>query len=155
MTSIQPDFLLLQRDLTAPVPAPAWPRGVALAPLEATDAEAIHTLLQRAYANGFGSVLPDWLDWWEMLLADSEFDRQLCFIAKADGEPVGFCACWSSSFVKDLVVDPSRHGLGIGAALLDTAMTALRDRGATELRLKVITANTGARRLYARAGFTG
>ena len=120
---------------------------------EVADLRAIHALLQRAYSNGYGRVVPDWLDWWEALRADSEFDPSLCFVAKAEGEMIGFCLCWTSSFVKDLVVAPEWQGRGLGAALLATAMTALRERGATVVQLKVVTVNAGARRLYERMGF--
>ncbi|WP_156342771.1 GNAT family N-acetyltransferase [Devosia sp. A16] len=136
-----------------PLPAVSWPDAVHLAAFDVADVKAIHTLLQHAYANGFGSVAPDWLDWWEALRADSEFDPALCFVAKAEGEVIGFCLCWTSSFVKDLVVAPEWQGRGLGAALLATAMAALRERGAGEVRLKVVTGNGGARRLYARMGF--
>lgn len=150
-----PDFILLRRSLDTPLPAEHWPAGVTCTAIDAADAATVHALLQRAYASGFGSVVPDWLAWWEALVADSEFDRDLCLIAWADGAVVGFCLCWTSSFVKDLVVDPAAQGRGIGAALLLTAMAALRARGATEVQLKVVTANAGARRLYERLGFTG
>ena len=148
-----PDFIALQRDLATPIPAPAWPDGAGLTAFDVADVKAIHALLQRAYANGFGGVTPDWLDWWEALRADSEFEPALCFVAKAEGEVVGFCLCWTSSFVKDLVVAPAWQGRGLGAALLATAMTALRGRGASIVQLKVVTANAGARRLYERLGF--
>ena len=148
-----PDFLLLKRDLATPIPVAAWPDGVSLVAFEVADVKAIHGLMQRAYASGFGGVAPDWLDWWEALRADSEFDRDLCFVAKAEDEVVGFCLCWTSSFVKDLVVAPEQQGRGIGEALLLTALAALQARGATEVRLKVVTGNAGARRLYARNGF--
>jgi len=148
-----PDFVALRRDLTATIPAPAWPDGAGLAAFDVADLKAIHTLLQRAYANGFGSVTPDWLNWWEALRADSEFDPALCFVAKAGDAIVGFCLCWTSSFVKDLVVAPEWQGRGLGAALLATAMTALRERGASLVQLKVVTVNAGARRLYERLGF--
>ncbi|MBL8592341.1 MAG: GNAT family N-acetyltransferase [Devosia sp.] len=147
------DFVALRRDLTAPIPATAWPDGTHLAPFDVGDAKAIHALLQRAYANGFGSVAPDWLDWWEALRADTEFDPALCFVAKAEAEVVAFCLCWTSSFVKDLVVGTEWQGRGLGAALLAAAMAALRERGASEVGLKVLTSNAGARRLYERAGF--
>jgi len=149
-----PATLLLKCDLAAPIAAPAWPVGVRPVAFEVADAKAIHALMQRAYANGFGSVTADWLDWWEALRADSEFDRDLCFVAKAEGgEVVGSCLCWTSSFVKDLVVAPEWQHHGIGEALLLSALTALKARGATEIRLKVLAANAAARRLYARLGF--
>lgn len=148
-----PDYLLLQRDLTAPILIPAWPEGIRHAAFDVGYVKAIHALLQRAYANGFGGVAPDWLDWWEALRADSEFDPDLCLVAKAGDEVVGFCLCWTSSFVKDLVVAPEWQGHGLGAALLATAMLALRARGMDEVQLKVVTANAGARRLYERLGF--
>jgi ribosomal protein S18 acetylase RimI-like enzyme len=147
------DFVALRRDLTAPIPATAWPDGTHLAPFDVGDAKAIHALLQRAYANGFGSVAPDWLDWWEALRADTEFDPALCFVAKAGNDVAGFCLCWTSSFVKDLVVGPEWQGRGLGAALLTTAMRVLRESGAQHVGLKVVTANSGARRLYDRMGF--
>ncbi len=148
-----PDFVTLRCDLTAPLPVPAWPEQARPVAFEVADLRAIHALLQRAYSNGFGRVVPDWLDWWEALRADSEFDPSLCFVAKAEGEVIGFCLCWTSSFVKDLVVAPEWQGRGLGAALLATAMTALRERGATVVQLKVVTVNAGARRLYERMGF--
>ena len=147
------DFITLRRNLNSPIAAVAWPDGLRLVGLEAADIKAIHTLLQRAYSNGFGSVPPDWLDWWEALRADSEFEPALCFVAKAGDEVVGFCLCWTSSFIKDLVVAPEWQGHGLGTALLATAMLALRGRGASEVQLKVVTANAGARRLYERMGF--
>ena len=150
-----PDFVTLRCDLTAPLPAPAWPGQARPVAFEVADLRAIHALLQRAYCNGFGRVVPDWLDWWEALRADSEFDPALCFVAKAEGEVIGCCLCWTSSFVKDLVVAPEWQGRGLGAALLATAMTALRERGATVVQLKMVTANAGARRLYERMGFVG
>jgi len=143
----------MRRDLTIPIPAATWPGGVRRDVFDVADIKAMHALLQRAYGNGFGSVLPDWLDWWEALRADSEFDPALCFVAKADSDVVGFCLCWTSSFIKDLVVAPELQGHGLGAALLATAMSALRERGAGGVQLKVVTANTGARRLYERLGF--
>ncbi|OEO31201.1 hypothetical protein VW23_017510 [Devosia insulae DS-56] len=135
------------------MPTSAWPDGARLVRFDVADVKAIHALLQRAYTNGFGSVAPDWLDWWEALRADSEFDAALCFVAKAEGEVIGFCLCWTSSFVKDLVVAAAWQGQGLGATLLTTAMTALRQRGANVVQLKVVTANAGARRLYERMGF--
>ena len=154
MAPQQPPFLALSRRLDAPLPVLVWPSGFSRAPLSAALAPALHALLQRAYANGGGSVVPDWLDWWEWLAGDAEFDPALCFIAMADAAPAGFCLCWSSGFVKDLVVDAPHRQRGLGATLLAEALQAFRARGLATARLKVEAGNHAARRLYARMGFS-
>lgn len=148
-------ILAMTRPLVEPDSAPLWPAGVALDALRTTDASRIHALLQRAYANGYGTVRPDWLDWFEWLTTDPEFDQKLCFLARADAsnEIVGFCLVWTSAFVKDLVVEPALHGRGIGTALLANAIVEMRRRGRTQLRLKVDARNLAAQRFYERMGF--
>ncbi len=146
-------FLLLRRPLAEPAPPFRLPDGVGIVALQATDAGAIHRLMQRAYATGFGRVPDNLLDWWESLLTDSEFDRDLAFVAKAGDEVVGFCLCWTSSFVKDLVVDAGWRNRGIGTALLSTAIVSLAARGAEEVALKVDIYNGTAQRLYRSFGF--
>jgi ribosomal protein S18 acetylase RimI-like enzyme len=146
-------FLLLRRSLADAPPAPVWPEGVTVAPLAASEAGQVHALLQRAYTNGFGKVPANLLDWWEGLLTDSEFDRNLTFVARHEDVVIGFCLCWTSSFVKDLVVDAGWRNRGIGSALLSTAISALRDRNAEEIALKVDIYNATAQRLYRGFGF--
>lgn len=146
-------FILLHRPMSLPEPPVKLPQGVTLAPIEAADAGAVHKLLQHAYSSGFGTVPDNLLDWWEKLVTDSEFDRNLTFVARSGGEVIGFCLCWTSSFVKDLVVDAGWRNRGIGSALLSTAIAALRSRGAEELALKVDIYNGTAQRLYRSFGF--
>ncbi len=146
-------YLLLRRPLAEAPPPASLPQGVVLAPLVASDSGRVHTLIQQCYANGVGSIQPDLLDWWESLLTDSEFDRNLAFVAKHDDEVVGFCLCWTSSFIKDLVVDPRWRNRGVGSALLSAAIEALRKRGAEEVALKVNIYNGTAQRLYRQFGF--
>ncbi len=55
--------------------------------------------------------------------------------------------------VNGLAVDPARQGEGIGARLLDAAIARARGRGKRRLVLRVLSTNTGARRLYERHGF--
>jgi len=52
-----------------------------------------------------------------------------------------------------LAVDPSVRRAGIGAALLDEAMTLAASRGVRSVFLEVSVANIAAHRLYSRTGF--
>jgi ribosomal protein S18 acetylase RimI-like enzyme len=148
-----PELFLLTRDLTRPIAEPVWPDEVSLVPFSATLAPKAHALMQAAYANGGGSVPPDFDSWWAATRHDPEFDAGLCFVAAANGEPIGFSLCWTPGFVKDLVVHPDWQGRGIGTALLRTALQAFASRGLRQAALKVQTDNIRARRLYAEAGF--
>jgi ribosomal protein S18 acetylase RimI-like enzyme len=148
-----PEVIRLTRDLTLPIVEPTWPAGVMLLPFSASVAPQVHALMLRAYAAGFGSVPPDFDTWWAATRHDPEFDAGLCFIAAAGDRPVGFALCWTTAFIKDLVVDPDWQGRSIGSAVLCTALRALAARGHAEAALKVHADNVRARRLYAAAGF--
>jgi ribosomal-protein-alanine N-acetyltransferase len=56
--------------------------------------------------------------------------------------------------VLTLAVSPPARRQGIGARLLETAMTVARANGARVAFLEVSVGNTAARALYERAGFT-
>jgi len=146
-------YLLMRRSLAEPAPPAALPEDCELVPLAAADAGHIHSLLQFSYAPGYGSVRPDALEWWEALISDSEFDRNLVFVVKSGERVVGFCIVWTSSFIKDIVVDGSYRRRGIGSVLLSRSIEAMRQRGAQEIALKVDMYNANAQRLYAQFGF--
>ncbi|WP_201302965.1 MULTISPECIES: GNAT family N-acetyltransferase [unclassified Bosea (in: a-proteobacteria)] len=114
---------------------------------------AIHDLMATGYNLGGGRV-PPFEDWRAALLADSGFDPAFVFVAQdARGTVVAICLCWSSAFIKDLVVHPSARRLGLGEALLRQAFLTFAARGADAVDLKVEIDNpTGARRLYERVG---
>ena len=57
------------------------------------------------------------------------------------------------AFLTERFVRPEERQQGLGQRLLDAVTTALRDAGARAVTLLVLPENTGARRLYARAGF--
>ena len=147
-----PAHLRLRKSLTAPLPAPAWPAGVVPMTLPGPSPVRLHALLVRAYADGGGSV-PDFDYWWTRLIEDSEFDPALVLVAFGpESTPVGLAQCWTSGFIKDLVVAPEHRARGIGEALLTQCFVVFARRGLPHVDLKVETDNIPARRLYARMG---
>jgi len=53
----------------------------------------------------------------------------------------------------DIVVDPAHRGQGVGRALLDATLEALKAKGAPRVVLSTAERNESAQRLFARAGF--
>lgn len=147
--------LLLTRDLQRPFPAPRWPPGIVLDRFREADAPACHALLLRAYAEGGGDIVSSFEEWWRTTGNDSEFDPELLLLARTrDGAIAGLALCWTTGFVKDIVVDPSYRRQGIGEALLLEAFAVLQRRSHSRIGLKLRSDNPyGARRLYERLGF--
>ena len=130
---------------------PVWPEGVHSRFFEPEDAESLHSLLVHGYRGGGGSVAV-FETWLEDMTTDEEFDPRLWFLAESGGMLVGAVLCWTSAFVKDVVVRESWRRRGLAEALLLRAFCALATRGATAVELKVEAANRSAVRLYERLG---
>ena len=58
------------------------------------------------------------------------------------------------AYLQELYVVQPRRGRGLGRALLEAAMAAARDAGATHLELTTSEGDVAARALYESAGFT-
>ncbi|PUZ24969.1 GNAT family N-acetyltransferase [Chitinophaga parva] len=141
----------MRKLLSHPFDAPSWPADIHLTGLVPGIAKEVHDLLILGYQNGGGSV-PAFADWWPALLSDPEFDASLCFLAKDKEGIVAVAQCWTSAFVKDLVVHPRRRNQGIGASLLLHVYAMFHDRGAKTVDLKVEEGNIAAIRLYLKSG---
>jgi ribosomal protein S18 acetylase RimI-like enzyme len=131
--------------------APTWPEGVQERSFEEGDARALCSLLEHGYRRGGGSVAA-YETWLVEMTTDEEFDPQLWFLAESEGLLVGAVLCWTSAFVKDVVVHESWRRRGLAEALLLRAFNALSARGATAVELKVEALNQSAVRLYERLG---
>jgi ribosomal protein S18 acetylase RimI-like enzyme len=130
---------------------PAWPDGVVARSFEPGDAQALHSLLEHGYRRGGGSVAA-FRTWLVEMTTDEEFDPLLWFLAESQGVLVAAVLCWTSAFVKDVVVHESWRRRGLAEALLLRAFNAFATRGATTVELKVEAENHNAVRLYERLG---
>lgn len=146
------DFcLLLRRDLTEVMPAVVWPAGISLTSYHPALAEAVHGLMELGYPQGGGRV-PELKVWREYFETDAEYDPALCFIATDAQGVVGVAQCWTSAYIKDLVVHPRVQGQGLGRALLLHAFKVFQQRREGFVDLKVLEENQRARRLYKGVG---
>jgi ribosomal protein S18 acetylase RimI-like enzyme len=142
---------LMRRNLAQVVPDITWPKGIDLVQYRPELAEAVHRLMEIGYQQGGGRV-PALDVWQQRFETDPEYDPSLCFIALEDERIVGVCQCWTSAYIKSLVVHPQAQGLGLGRALLLHAFKVFQDRREGFVDLKVLEDNLRAQRLYESAG---
>jgi len=126
---------------------PRWPVGISVRAFRLNDAESLHGLLEHGYRDGGGSVAA-FETWLPQMTGDEEFDPGLWFIAESNGALVGAVLCWTSGFVKDLVVREAWRRRGLGEALLRHVLMVFAERGAAAVELKVEATNRGAVALY-------
>ncbi|MGE8101764.1 GNAT family N-acetyltransferase [Pseudomonas fluorescens] len=143
--------LLLRRDLAGVLPVIAWPPGIVLKQYRPELAEAVHGLMEQGYQHGGGRV-PALEVWRERFESDAEYDPALCFIASDAHGIVGVAQCWTSAYIKNLVVHPRAQGQGLGRALLLHAFSVFQQRREGFVDLKVLEDNHRAQRLYESAG---
>jgi ribosomal protein S18 acetylase RimI-like enzyme len=145
------EVLRMRIDLRSEIPEPTWPEGSSVRGFHPSDGPRLHALLEHGYRRGGGSV--DAYDvWLPALTGDSEFDPSLCFLVEAGDELVAAAICWTSAFVKDIVVNETWRRHGLGEALLRLVFRTFTARGADHVELKVQAQNAPAIRLYERVG---
>ncbi|MBV4485214.1 GNAT family N-acetyltransferase [Pseudomonas sp. SWRI153] len=141
----------MRRDLSEALPDAQWPSDMQLSVYRPELATAVHRLMQLGERQGGGRV-PPLEDWQQRFVSDPEYDLALCFVA-IDAEGVaGVAQCWTSSYIKNLVVHPRLQGRGLGRALLLHAFGEFRQRHEGFVDLKVLEDNLRAQRLYESVG---
>lgn len=142
---------LLRRDLSGVLPDAQWPEGIELSVYREEMAPAVHQLMQLGQLEGGGRV-PSLGDWRQRFASDPEYDPALCFVACDAEAVVGVAQCWTSAYIKNLVVHPRMQGRGLGRALLLNTFKVFQQRREGFVDLKVLEDNLRAQRLYESAG---
>ncbi|MFD0204328.1 MULTISPECIES: GNAT family N-acetyltransferase [Saccharothrix] len=115
----------------------------------------VYVKARRSYYEGH--VPEAELAEWERSVRDTTFtfdkpDR-VWLSAELDHAFAGFALVTPDGSLLQLQVDPACWGKGVGHALHDAAMDALRDLGVTTARLDVFAENHRARRFYTDHGW--
>ena len=136
------------------------------------DAAAIADIHVRSWQAAYRGLMPD-----ELLDGLSVADREemwreeaqargesgVLFVAEHEGAIAGFCALAEPSRDEDagpevaevgaIYIDPDVWRVGVGRALMETALTHLQAGGWREATLWVLAGNEPALNFYARFGF--
>jgi ribosomal protein S18 acetylase RimI-like enzyme len=133
----------------------------------AQDAEAIIALNRRAWREGFRGIvsedpLPGNEEWRASLVKSIASDDPSTLVAELDRTVRGFVTVGSSrdgdappdaGEVRALHVDPATWRQGIGSALMEGALTRLRERGYRQVTLWSFERNLRSRCFYEALGF--
>jgi ribosomal protein S18 acetylase RimI-like enzyme len=145
------EILRMRVDLRREIPQPTWPEGSGVRSFHVSDGPRLHALLEHGYRHGGGSVAA-YDVWLPALTGDSEFDPELIFLVEVGDDLAAAAICWTSGFVKDIVVAETWRRHGLGEALLRLVFRTFDRRGAGSVDLKVHADNAPAVRLYERVG---
>jgi ribosomal protein S18 acetylase RimI-like enzyme len=139
--------------LSDPPEAPLWPTGFSVVSFQPSHhAALLHGMLEAAYRDGGGSV-SGLADWWRTLTTDAEYQPGLVFlVARQNAAPVAAAICWTSAYVKDLVVARNARRQGLATCLLRHVFATFHARGASAVDLKVQATNDAAIALYRSLG---
>ena len=80
-----------------------------------------------------------------------------CFVAERDGEILGAILCGHDGrrgYIHHTAVRASERGLGVGSALLEAAVRALRKEGIRKAALVAFAHNEGGNAFWENRGFT-
>jgi GNAT superfamily N-acetyltransferase len=120
------------------------------------DAEAIAAVQARAWRHAYADIVePEWMPateqqaprFAEHIAAGGQVD-----VFDQDGRIAGFTVVVGGE-LRAIYVDPPAQGAGVGSALLESAVEAMRAAGHTEAFLWTFEANGLARAFYERHGW--
>ena len=136
------------------------------------DAPAVAAVHVAAWRDAYRGLLPEGYlaaltpdgrqRRWEQTLAETEWPVRATLVAETAGAVVGFVSFGPSrdadspvptGEVAAVYVDPRHWRSGIGARLIDGAVSALRTAGCREVTLWVLEQNARAQHFYRQAGW--
>ena len=149
--------------------------AIAIRAAEATDAEALGRIAQRAWGRTYPGIVPDavlkeWIElapesWRKALTAEPLDDAARVWVAERGGTVRGYATTspardvWltppaGAGELTNLYIDPDAIGSGLGHALFQHAVDDLHDREFNPLVVWAFRDNPLARRFYERMGLT-
>ncbi|MBR6791162.1 MAG: GNAT family N-acetyltransferase [Oscillospiraceae bacterium] len=120
--------------------------------MSAADYDAVHALWLSCPGMGLNSVD----DSEEGIARYLSRNPDTCFVAEKDGTVVGAILTGHDGrrgMIYHTAVRPGYRGMGIGRALVDAALQALRDEGISKVNLVAFSRNKGGNAFWEKMGF--
>jgi GNAT superfamily N-acetyltransferase len=127
--------------------------AVEIEPLAATDLDDVAEFHRRTVVVAYAGLFPDEAPVPTVGELEADWQRALGSAWVAREEQIVGTVAVRDDEVRRLLVDVTRWGAGIGTALLETAITAIRAAGFPRARLWVLEDNERARRFYEMRGW--
>jgi ribosomal protein S18 acetylase RimI-like enzyme len=148
-------YLLLRRDLGAPIPAPALPAGWSVRHVggEAEWSARVETHREVWHPSRVT------LEAYRRLRQAPVYDPELDLVAVSpDGQFASYCICWLDPAnrcgeFEPVGTRPAFRGRGIGKAVMLEGLRRLHERGAESALVVSLGSNEAAWRLYESVGF--
>jgi [ribosomal protein S18]-alanine N-acetyltransferase len=124
--------------------------SVALRRAGAQDLDAVVAIERASFSD------PPWSRESFIALVDSPRAYFTVAYESPAGPVIGYVVAWfvaDEAEIANLAVSPDRRGRGVGARLLDAALTEAQLAGARVVHLEVRDSNAAARALYGSRGF--
>ena len=104
--------------------------------------------------RGYAAFLRSQLNDDDAIVLVAERDERIVGYVYAGLEPLSWRELRGpAGFIHDVIVEAEERGAGAGRALIDAAISWLRERGAPRVMLCTAEPNEGAQRLFLRLGF--
>ncbi|BEU88259.1 ribosomal protein S18-alanine N-acetyltransferase [Selenomonas sp. TAMA-11512] len=111
------------------------------------DADAVSVLEKRCFS----------VPWSRASFWEEASQKDACYLVALAGEEIiGYAGVWilgTEGHISNVAVDPAHRGQGIGSALLENLIRAMKERGAASATLEMRVSNDAARKLYEKYGF--
>jgi mycothiol synthase len=148
-------YLLMRRDLRAPIPDVALPAGWSVRHVGGEDEWPARVETHREVWHPSKVTL----EAYRRLRQAPVYDPELDLVAVSpDGEFASYCICWldpadRSGEFEPVGTRPAFRGRGIGKAVMLEGLRRLRERGAESAIVVSVGSNEASRRLYESVGF--
>lgn len=145
----------MEASLAQPLPTPRWPEGVSVRNFKrGSDEQAVYDVIEQAFTRP--DRIPVTFEVWQsLMLRPGVFDPGLWLVAQEGDRIIGACLGFEDpdrGWVRQLAVDQTARGRGVGAALLLQAFAVFKQRGFERVGLGVEANNRNALEFYEKIG---